>query len=455
VTTSAPTAAAALSAREVPEEELIEAHRAAMRERVRKLLLTVALAATFVCACTALLVLAPTRPVAVLPLVLAVATYALSMNAYFEVGIGVAVPTQLFFVAMWFLVPAGLLAPAVALAAVVAALPDVARRRMPVERLLVHVYGSWYAIGPAVVLALFGSRTPHLDAWPVYTLALAGQALLNFASQAPGVRSSGFGVRAQLRMMAPALAVDAALAPVGLVIAFAVTPHPALLLLVLPLVGLLAYFARERRMRIDHALELSQAYRGTAFLLGDVIEADDAYTGSHSRDVVELSRSVAERLGVGGRDVRKAELTALLHDVGKIRIPAEIINKPEPLTAEERAIIETHTVEGERLLARVGGLLAEVGTIVRSCHERWDGGGYPDGLAGEEIPVVARIVCCCDAFNAMTTDRPYRRARTVDDALAELGRCSGSHFDPAVAAALAAVVRGGMSPAAAELATAS
>jgi HD-GYP domain-containing protein (c-di-GMP phosphodiesterase class II) len=283
----------------------------------------------------------------------------------------------------------------------------------------------------------------------VYAGALAAQAATNFGSMIPHVRQFGFGPAAQLRMMAPALAVDAALAPVGLVIAFAVAPRPAALLLVLPVVGLLAYFARERGRRIDHALELSQAYRGTAFLLGDVIEADDEYTGTHSRDVVELTRGVGERLGLDQRELRKAELTALLHDVGKIRIPAEIINKPEPLTPEERAVIETHTVEGERLLAQVGGLLAEVGAIVRSCHERWDGLGYPDRLAGEAIPLLARIVCCCDAFNAMTTDRPYRAARSVTEALAEVERCSGSHFDPAVAAALAAVVSGGMSAAAA------
>jgi HD-GYP domain-containing protein (c-di-GMP phosphodiesterase class II) len=122
--------------------------------------------------------------------------------------------------------------------------------------------------------------------------------------------------------------------------------------------------------------------------------------------------------------------------VGKIKIPNEIIVKPGPLTAEERALIETHTIEGERLLDQVGGLLAHVGRVVRSCHEHWDGSGYPDGLAGEEIPLVARIVCACDAFSAMTTDRPYRAARSEAEALAEMRRCAGTHFDPQVVAAL-------------------
>ena len=103
-------------------------------------------------------------------------------------------------------------------------------------------------------------------------------------------------------------------------------------------------------------------------------------------------------------------------------------------------MIETHTVEGERLLGKVGGLLGNVGAIVRSCHEDWDGTGYPDGLRGEDIPLVARIVRACDAFSAMTTDRPYRAARPVDAAIAELRRCAGTDFDPAVVDALATVV---------------
>ena len=207
-------------------------------------------------------------------------------------------------------------------------------------------------------------------------------------------------------------------------------------LLGVPLMGLLAYFARERRSRIDHALELSHAYRGTALLLGDVVEADDAYTGLHSQDVVSLVLNVADQLGLDSRARREAEFTALLHDIGKVKIPKEIINKPGALTPEERAIINTHTIEGEQMLEKIGGLLGEVGHLVRSCHERWDGGGYPDGLAGEETPLIARIVCACDAFSAMTTNRPYRKAMSTADALDELRTCSGTQFDPTVIEAL-------------------
>src|SRR5206468_11120830 len=114
-------------------------------------------------------------------------------------------------------------------------------------------------------------------------------------------------------------------------------------------------------------LELSMAYRGTAFLLGDVVEADDEYTGLHSRDVVELSVAVAEELALSAAARQETEFVALLHDVGKIRMPSEIVNKPGPLTDEERAVMQTHTIEGERLLEQVGGLLGRVGRIVRSC----------------------------------------------------------------------------------------
>jgi putative nucleotidyltransferase with HDIG domain len=233
--------------------------------------------------------------------------------------------------------------------------------------------------------------------------------------------------------------VDAALAPLGLVLAFTTRAHPELVVMVFPLIGLLRYFARERQQRIDNALELSDAYRGTAFLLGDVVEADDAYTGSHSRHVVDLVLEVADALGLSPADRRDAEFVALLHDVGKIRIPAEIINKPGPLDPQERAIIETHTIEGEKMLERVGGLIGHVGKLVRSCHEHWDGRGYPDALAGEQIPLIARIVCACDAYSAMTTDRPYRLGRTHDEALEELVRCAGTQFDPRVVDAIVRV----------------
>jgi HD-GYP domain-containing protein (c-di-GMP phosphodiesterase class II) len=137
---------------------------------------------------------------------------------------------------------------------------------------------------------------------------------------------------------------------------------------------------------------------------------------------------------------QELEIAALLHDVGKIAIPNEILNKPAKLTDEEFDLMKTHTIEGQALLDRVGGRLAKVGEIVRSCHERWDGRGYPDGLQGDEIPPAARVVFCCDAYSAMTTDRPYRQAMPQAEAIAELRKNSGTQFEPRVVEALVAVI---------------
>ena len=187
-------------------------------------------------------------------------------------------------------------------------------------------------------------------------------------------------------------------------------------------------------------VELSEAYQGTALLLGDVVEADDAYTGSHSRGVVELSIGVAKELGLDARQCRNVEFAALLHDVGKIAVPNEIINKAGPLNDDEWKIMHRHTIEGEEMLNRVGGVLSEVGRIVRSSHEDYDGSGYPDGLVGEEIPIEARIVTCCDAFSAMTTTRSYRKAMSLEVAVEELRNCAGTQFDPQVVALLVKTV---------------
>jgi HD-GYP domain-containing protein (c-di-GMP phosphodiesterase class II) len=370
-----------------------------------------------------------------------IAAYAAASHARFEVGTGLFLPTGLIFVPMLFLLPLGFVPLAICGALLLGAATDLLRRGLPIERILIVPLNSWYSIGPVAVLAIAGERSPRLSDWPLYVGALVAQCAVDYGIQAPHQRFvNGLPFSLAARYMSWAFLVEAALAPVGLLVALVAAEHPVALTFVLPLIGLLVVFARERQVRIDHALELSHAYRGTALLLGDVVEADDAYTGLHSRDVVELVLDVCDKLDVGGLERRDAEFAALLHDVGKIRIPAEIINKPGKLTDDEFELIKTHTVEGEKLLAQVGGLLGNVGRIVRSCHEDWDGTGYPDGLAGKEIPLVARIVRCCDAYSAMTTDRSYRKALPPSAAVAELHRCSGTDFDPDVVEALVATI---------------
>jgi HD-GYP domain-containing protein (c-di-GMP phosphodiesterase class II) len=372
-----------------------------------------------------------------------IAAYAAAFRLDFEVGSGFAVPTEVVLVPMLFILPLGLVPICVAGAILLARFIDGARRALHLQRTLLGIADAWYVVGPVVVLAAAGATRPRLGDWPIYLAALAAQFLVDFtATAARGHLALGISPHEQLRSFGSVWLMDSALAPVGLAVATTAGQTSYGFVLALPLVGLLSLFAREHRTQIDRTLELSHAYRGTAYLLGDVVEADDAYTGSHSRDVVELTLQVVDRLGLDVRERRQAEFVALLHDVGKVRIPNEIINKPGPLTPEERGIMNAHTIEGQRMLEQVGGLLGEVGRLVRSCHEHYDGSGYPDGLSGEEIPLVARIVAGCDAFHAMTSDRSYRKALPLADAVAELRANSGTQFDPAVVDALIASVTG-------------
>ena len=306
------------------------------------------------------------------------------------------------------------------------------------SRVLQSLGDSWYAIGPALVLSLAAPGGVDWTSWPIYVAALGAQFAVDFVwSTVRGCLASRVPMRTMVRVLGWVYAVDATLSPMGLLLGFAAADRPYLTLLGLPIVGLLAYFAKERRARLDQAFELSGAYRGTAMLLGQVVESDDAYTGEHSRGVVELAMAVADTLGLDSRARLRVEFGALLHDIGKISVPKEILNKPGPLDPGEWKVMHRHTIEGERMLQPIGGLLAEVGRVVRSSHEHFDGTGYPDGLAGAEIPIEARIVSCCDAFSAMTTDRPYRAAMPFEEALLELQACAGTQFDPAVAKALA------------------
>jgi putative nucleotidyltransferase with HDIG domain len=292
---------------------------------------------------------------------------------------------------------------------------------------------SWWALGPALVFVVWGDSQPAFADWPVYALALASQFAGDLASSLLRYPlASGMPPQAMLRALREAWLVDLLLSPIGLLAAYAAVLQPQGYLLVLPLAALLAVFARERRERIDNAIELSSAYRGTALLLGDVLTDEDEYTGVHSQGVVSLALVIADELRVRGEERLLVEFGAMLHDIGKIRTPKEILNKPGALSRDEWEVMYEHTITGQQLLDRVGGRLRDVGVIVRSSHERYDGGGYPDGLAGEEIPLPSRIVAVADAYSAMTTRRSYREALSHEVAIAELGAHAGTQFDPVV-----------------------
>jgi putative nucleotidyltransferase with HDIG domain len=396
----------------------------------------------FLLAALALALLAGVGRVSLLSAALYVLAIAVAGNVRFDVGAGFTVPTQAIFVPMLFALPPSLVPLLVALALALGMTPRIARREVSPSWLLTALGNSWFAIGPAVVLVLAGDRSP-VGHWDLLALALAAQFGCDFSASAVRERlCGGVPIRELAAECRPIYAIDVALSMLGLAVAYStIDAHSQFaLLLIAPLFGMLRFFSHERHERLEQLAELNDAYQGTALLLGDVVEADDAYTGEHCKGVVALSLDVADAIGLDADHKRNVEFGALLHDIGKIAVPKEIINKPSALDEEEWAIIKTHTIEGQRMLEKIGGFMNEIGRIVRASHERWDGSGYPDGLSGEAIPLEARIVSACDAFNAMTTTRSYRRAMSFDDAAAELARCAGSHFDPDVVLALLGAV---------------
>jgi putative nucleotidyltransferase with HDIG domain len=381
----------------------------------------------------------PPHAVALVPPALCLLVMVLATRVRLDTPFGFTVATQLAFVPLLFAIPVAIVPIAVVAALAIARLPDVFAGEVRPSRLLLSVGNSWFAIGPVAVFALAGTPPDHAGL-PLLITALAVQFIVDFAVSVVRFWSDrAASLSAQLRETW-VYAIDASLSGLSLVVAEAIHSHPVAALAPLPLLGLLAVFARERHQRMESLLELNRAYRGTALVLGDVVEADDGYTGEHCKGVVRLALAVGEALGLDAEQRRNLEFGALLHDVGKIAIPKEIINKPGKLDPHEWTIIATHTVEGQKMLDRVGGFMRNVGLIVRSHHERWDGTGYPDGLVGDAIPLEARIITCCDSWSAMRTDRSYRNALSHEVALAELQANTGLQFDPDIVAAFLTIV---------------
>ncbi len=430
--------------RDLPRHEVAspdDRSREGLTRRERQVETAVALA--FVAAAAACMALLPwDRPLEWDAVAVAVVVMAVAGQVRFTVPSGYTAPIALVFVPVLFIVPLPLVPALTAAAFVLGVLPAVVSGRMAPSRLVFAVSNAYFSLGPVVVLALWGALTVAATPWWALVAALAAQIAVDFlASSVREGLTGGAPLAEQAAEMGWVGGIDVALSAAGLVTAFGVPQRPWLPLLLLPLVLVMHLFAAERRRRLEQMTELNTAYRGTAQVLGDMVEADDAYTGQHSRDVVDLSLAVADALGLPRTARRNVEFGALLHDVGKVAIPKSIIRKPGPLDDAEWAIVKTHTIEGQQLLDRMGGVMRDIGRVVRSSHERWDGRGYPDGLAAGDIPLEARIIATCDTFSAMTTTRPYRQALTVEAAVAELERCAGSQLDPAVVSALLEVVR--------------
>lgn len=186
--------------------------------------------------------------------------------------------------------------------------------------------------------------------------------------------------------------------------------------------------------------ELEGAFLTTIGVLSDTVELQDSYTADHANEVADLALAVGRRMGIAGAELDRLRYGALLHDVGKIGVPGELLRKPGPLSPAERERMDEHTAIGARMLERIP-FLAPVAPLVRSAHERYDGGGYPDGLSGEQIPRGAMVIATCDAFHAMTSNRSYRQAMDREAAIAELEANAGTQFDPSVVSALVAELR--------------
>jgi len=179
--------------------------------------------------------------------------------------------------------------------------------------------------------------------------------------------------------------------------------------------------------------DLEGAFTTALAALTSTVEAKDDYTACHGEDVAELAERVALAMSLPSGHAREVRYAAMLHDIGKVAVPSEILLKPGPLTDEEWVTMRSHAAIGGELVGRIDAF-AHLAPAVRASHERWDGGGYPDGLAGEEIPLAARIIAACDTYDAIVTDRPYRPASSPQEACAELERVAGAQLDPSVVA---------------------
>ena len=194
----------------------------------------------------------------------------------------------------------------------------------------------------------------------------------------------------------------------------------------------------ERTQQQERARTLELGASAASTLMA-AVSARDGYTGEHSQAVLDLAVSVGERLGLDPPAIDQVRQAALLHDIGKIAIPDAVLNKPGPLTSQEWEVMRTHPAISEGIVAAAAGL-EDLAPVLRAEHERWDGSGYPDGLRAEQIPLASRITLVCDAYHAMTSDRPYRKAMSHSEARKQIADGAGTQFCPSCARALLSVL---------------
>jgi hypothetical protein len=388
-----------------------------------------------------------------------VALFVVALRIHFEVGAGWVSAAELVFVPLLFAVPLPLVPLLVPACFAIEELPDLLSGRSHGHRWMNWLADSWFVVGPVLLLGLLAPGDPQLGfAW-VYALALAAQVAVGIVI--PVVREQLVGrivFRDELRSAATAYQLNVLLAPVGFAIAYAAARNPAWLIALAPLVALLAVLARLHAARIDRLVNQHRDFWGR--FVADSRAVERCWTASHVsedwRSLPELTLAVAQELGLEYR--LRFDLAFAAHDAARYYMPRTVIvgpalsqdqqerEHPHPLEAERRVELLSSLLK-KRLAAARGArrLLAELSddwgvrrqaALVGASRERWDGGGQPDGLRGEEIPLGSRIIACCEAYSAMTSGRAYRSPMSQETALEELRRAAGSKFDPRVVEAL-------------------
>jgi putative nucleotidyltransferase with HDIG domain len=337
-------------------------------------------------------------------------------------------------------------------AMVVAALAMLGDFRRPWMRWLIYTLSESLAAAVTGLVAIYASGLVEnrLGAIATATVAAAvtAQALdLFFACTTMRIRRAG-NVGDTLKLLGPLVGASVPMyAPLVALLAFAyeeISPWtlPLFLLPSLAAQRLFVLYQDQRRLVVDLAAvneQLERANLSFATALVATLEARDRYTAGHSAAVAIYARDIAERMALSAHDQRLAHLCGLVHDIGKVGLPAGLLEKPGPLTLDERRQMEQHCAIGERILSKVDDY-AQIASIVRHHHERVDGLGYPDGLTEEEIPLLARIIAVADAYDAMTSDRPYRDAMPSRVARLRLAQAVESQFDTSVVAAFEAIL---------------
>lgn len=306
------------------------------------------------------------------------------------------------------------------------------------------------AVAGAVAIATSAAVENRSVALAVSTIvaAVVAQGLdCLFASTTVYLRRRG-GVADTVRLLLPvAVAAIPLYAPLVALLAIGydqLSAWATMLFFVPALAAQRLYTLYQEQRRLTDGLttaneQLERANLSFAAALVATLDARDQYTAGHSAAVAIYSRDIAARMGLDESEQQKAHLCGLVHDIGKIGLPAGLLEKPGPLTLDERRVMQTHSEIGERILAKVDGY-RDIATIVRHHHERVDGNGYPSGLVADEIPLLSRIIAVADAYNAMTSDRPYRDAMPSRVARMRLAQAVGAQFDTAVVAAFEAIL---------------